>query len=81
MGYGECDLHVRVGELEAQLAEGAQMHHRALGRCRELESLARDMWRSMEAMYRVGAGIDVGKEEAYRRRMRELGIIGESEES
>lgn len=43
-------------------------------RIRELESLVRDMWRTLSAMYQLNLGIDIGKEHDYEQRIAALGM-------
>lgn len=43
-------------------------------RIRELESLVRDMWRTLSAMYQLNLGIDIGKEHDYEQRIAALRI-------
>lgn len=46
-----------------------------LERIQELESLVRDMWQTLSAMYDLKLGIDVGKERNYEQRMAALGLM------
>ena len=60
-------LRTLNGELCAEINEKDR-------RIRELESLVRDMWRTLSAMYQLNLGIDIGKEHDYEQRIAALRI-------
>lgn len=68
MTYDDYDADAAERRFDADIEQ--------IGRIQELESLVRDMWQTLSAMYDLKLGIDVGKERNYEQRMAALGLLG-----